>query len=62
MHANFVDDRDIEDPALITEILTSLTPPSAELTTLTQSDATQARRRATAEAGGARGRGTRHEW
>jgi 2-hydroxychromene-2-carboxylate isomerase len=55
MHANFVDDRDIDDAALITDILASLALPAAELIAIAQSDATKAALRAQSELAAARG-------
>jgi 2-hydroxychromene-2-carboxylate isomerase len=55
MHANFVDDRDIDDPALLAHILASLGLPAADLIAIAQSDQSKAALRQQCELAGRRG-------
>jgi 2-hydroxychromene-2-carboxylate isomerase len=55
MQMNFVHDRDIDDPALVGDILTSLALPAADLIAIAQSDASKAALRAQSELAAQRG-------
>ncbi len=55
MQANFVDDREIDDPAIVAAILASLGLPAADLIASAQSDATKAALRLQSEQAAQRG-------
>lgn len=55
MHANFVDDREIDDPIVVADILTSLALPAGDLIASAQSDAVKTALRLQSEQAAARG-------
>ena len=55
MHANFVDDREIDDPVVVADILTSLALPAGDLIAHAQSDGTKAALRQQSELAAQRG-------
>lgn len=55
MHANFVDDREIDDAIVVADILTSLALPAGDLIASAQSDANKAALRTQSEEAAARG-------
>jgi 2-hydroxychromene-2-carboxylate isomerase len=55
MHANFVDDREIDDPILVADILMSLALPAGELLARAQSDGNKEALRGQSEEAAARG-------